>query len=331
MQKKIRWGILGCGHIAKKFDSDLQDVEGAELIAAGSRNQATADEFCATFSIPHSHGSYQALVKDGEVDVIYIASPHGLHHEHALLCMQNKKAVLCEKAFAINSRQAEEMIAAAKQHKVFLMEALWTKFTPQYNVVQQMIRQGDLGDLQSVLVNFGFVPVPPFSDRLFEPALGGGSLLDIGIYNVFITLSVLGRPDIVEACMIPASTGVDEQCAATFRYKNGAIAQLFSTYSANLATEADICGNKGRIRLTPRFYNTTVAAIEFYPGRIDSKQVIPHHSEPGFGYQYQARHVCECLRQGLTESPVMSHADTLLLMETMDRVRASAGIRYAVD
>ena len=234
MQKKIRWGILGCGNIAKKFASDLQYVEGTELIAAGSRNQGTADDFSAAFSIPHSHGSYESLVKDDEVDVIYIASPHGLHHEHVLLCMQNEKAVLCEKAFAINSQQAEEMITAAKQQQVFLMEALWTKFTPQYNVVQQMIRQGDLGDLQSVLVNFGFVPVPPFSTRLFEPALGGGSLLDIGIYNVFIALSVLGRPDIVEACMTPTSTGVDEQCAATFRYKKGAIAQLFSTYSSNL-------------------------------------------------------------------------------------------------
>lgn len=331
MEKKIRWGILGCGNIAKKFASDLQYVEGSELIAAGSRNQATADEFSAAFSIPHSHGSYEALVNDDDVDVIYIASPHGLHHPHTLLCLQNKKAVLCEKAFAINSRQAEEMIAAAKQQRVFLMEALWTKFTPQYNIVQQMIRQGDLGEIQSLLVNFGFVPVPPFSTRLFEPALGGGSLLDIGIYNVFTVLSVLGRPDTIEACMTPASTGVDEKCAATFLYKNGAIAQLFSTYSSNLATEADICGNKGRIRLTPRFYNTTAAAIEYYPGRIDSKKIIPHHSEAGFGYQYQARHVCECLRQDLTESPVMSHEDTLLIMETLDRIRASAGIHYDED
>jgi len=331
MQKKIRWGILGCGNIAKKFASDLQYVEDAELIAAGSRSRASADKFSSMFSIPHSHGSYEALANDDEVDVIYIASPHGLHHAHALLCLKNKKAVLCEKAFALNSRQAEEMIAAAKQQEVFLMEALWTKFTPQYNIVQQMIRQGDLGVLQSVLVNFGFIPVPPFSSRLYEPGLGGGSLLDIGIYNVFMVLSVLGRPDIIEACMTPASTGVDEQCAATLRYNNGAIAQLFSTYSSNLATEADICGNKGRIRLTPRFYNPTTAVIEFYPDRIDSKQIIPHYSEPGFGYQYQARHVCDCLRQRLTESPVMSHADTLLIMETLDRIREAAGIVYDVD
>jgi predicted dehydrogenase len=248
-----------------------------------------------------------------------------------MLCLKNKKAVLCEKAFAINSRQAEEMIATAKHQNVFLMEALWSKFTPQYNIVQQMIKDGELGEIQSIKADFGFVPMAPFSSRLFDAALGGGSLLDIGIYNVFITVSILGRPDIIEACMTPYSTGVDEQCAATFRYKDGAIAQLFSTFSSNLATEADICGNKGRIRMTPRFYNTTTTVIEFYSGRVDTKQIIPHHSEPGFGYQYQARHVCDCLRQGLTESPVMSHADTLLIMETLDRIRAAAGIRYDAD
>lgn len=271
------------------------------------------------------------MANDKDVDVIYVASPHGLHHEHVLLCLENKKAVLCEKAFAINSKQANEMITTAKQQNVFLMEALWSKFTPQYEIVQHMIKNGELGEIQSMIVNFGFIPEPPFSTRLYEPSLGGGSLLDIGIYNVFYVLSVFGRPDIIEANMTAASTGVDEQCAATFRYKDGKIAQLFSTFSSNLATEADINGRKARIRLTPRFYNPTTAVIEFYPGRIDSKQIIPHHSEPGFGYQYQARHVCDCLRQGLTESPVMSFDNTLLIMETLDRIRAIAGIEYAVD
>jgi predicted dehydrogenase len=329
--QKIRWGILGCGNIAKKFASDLQYVEGSELIACGSRSQHVADEFAKKFAIPHSHSNYRALVNDKEVDVIYVASPHGLHHEHVLLCLQNKKAVLCEKAFAINSKQAKEMIDTAKKENVFLMEALWSKFTPQYNILQKMISGNELGEMQSILVNFGFIPEPPFSPRLFDPSLGGGSLLDIGIYNVFYVLSVFGRPDIVEACMTPASTGVDEQCAATFRYADGKIAQLFSTFSSNLATEADINGRKGRLRLTPRFYNPTTAIVEFYPGKIDSKQIIPHHTEPGFGYQYQARHVCDCLRQGLTESPVMTYADTLLIMETLDRIRAAAGIHYNVD
>jgi len=329
--KKIRWGILGCGHIAKKFASDLQYVEGAELIAAGSRSRSVADEFSKEFSVAHSHGSYESLVNDDEVDVIYVASPHGLHHEHVMLCLQHKRAVLCEKAFAINSKQAKEMIETARKENVFLMEALWSKFTPQHQIVQKMIKDGDLGEIMSVLVHFGFKPEAPFSKRLFDPALGGGTLLDIGIYNVFMVLSVLGRPDFVEANMKPASTGIDEQCAATFRYNDGKIAQLFSTFLSNLATEADINGTKARIRMTPRFYNPTTAHIEFYPGRFDPMQIIAHHKEPGFGYQYQARHVCDCLRQGITESPIMTHADTLLIMETLDRIRASAGIHYDAD
>ncbi len=193
-----------------------------------------------------------------------------------------------------------------------------------------MIWDGQLGDIQSMLVNFGFVPIPPVPKRLFDSALGGGSLLDIGIYNVFMALSVMGKPDIIEASMTKTETGVDEQCAILFKYDDGRMAQLFSTFSSNLATEADINGNKGRIRLAHRFYEPSTS-IEFYPGRVDSKELIPFLKEDGFGYQYEARHACDCLRMGLTESPVMSHDDTLLLMETLDRVRVEAGIKYAVD
>ena len=143
----------------------------------------------------------------------------------------------------MNSRQTIEMIRVAKERKVFLMEALWTKFHPHYIKMQEMIGHGKLGEIRSVLVNFGFKPVPPVPARLFDPALGGGTVMDIGIYNVFIAMSVLGKPDEIDAIMTPASTDVDEQCAILFRYKNGAMAQLFSTFSSNLATEADICGS----------------------------------------------------------------------------------------
>ena len=176
----------------------------------------------------------------------------------------------------------------------------------------------------------GLFPLAPIPARLYDPVLGGGALLDIGIYNVFIALSVLGRPDQVEAAITTATTGVDEQIAILFKYQNGAMAQLFASFSSNLATEADISGDKGRIRLTSRFYEPS-AQLEFYPGRADSKELIDVHKESGFGYQYEARHVCDCLRQGLTESPVMSHQDSLLLMETLDRIRAAGGIRYPAD
>jgi predicted dehydrogenase len=328
--KTIRWGILGTGRIAHKFASDLRLVEDAELIAVGSRSQKTADDFNKEFPVKHVHDSYEALVQNPEVDVIYIATPHNLHYDNTLLCLKHKKAVLCEKPFAMNSRQAAAMIGYAKEQKVFLMEALWTKFHPHYLKMQEMIGAGLLGEIRAILVNFGFKPTPPIPTRLFDPVLGGGTLMDIGIYNVFIAMSILGKPDHIDAVMTPASTGVDEQCAILFRYANGAMAQLFSTFSSNLATEADICGSEGRIRLTSRFYEPS-STIEFYKERVDSREIIPVAKEPGFGYQYEARHVNDCLKKGLTESPVVTFNDTLLLMETLDKIKELAGIRYPAD
>jgi predicted dehydrogenase len=326
----IRWGILGCGRIARKFAADLSLVADAKLTALGARQLVTAQEFAKEFPAPHVHGSYEELVSNPDVDVIYIASPHALHHEHTLLCLNHGKAVLCEKAFALNLRQVKEMVDTARSKKIFLMEAIWSKFLPQYQKVQEILASGELGDIRNVLINFGFIPQPPVPPRLFDPALGGGSLLDIGIYNVFMALSFLGKPDEIEASMTPASTGVDEQCAMLFKYKNGAMAQLFSSLTSNLGTEADIGGTKSRLRLTSRFYAPS-ATIEIFTGREDTKKIIPVDKEPGSGYQYEARHVGECLRKGLTESPVMSHADSILLMETMDRIRAAAGIHYTAD
>jgi predicted dehydrogenase len=328
--KKIRWGIMGCGRIAGKFAADLQLVEDGELIAVASRDQENAEDFCKQYPAKYRHNSYELLARNEEVDIIYIATPHALHHENTLLCLQNYKPVLCEKAFAMNSWQAKEMIGLAKENKVFLMEALWTKFLPHYKMTKQMIANGELGEIKSVLVNFGFVPASPVPDRIFNPALGGGTLLDIGIYNVFIALSVMGKPDEIEASMTPAYTGVDEQCAITFNYKNGGMAQLFSTFSSNLATEADINGTKGRIRLTSRFYEPSTQ-VEYYPGRVDSKTILPFDKDPGWGYHYEIRHVHECLRQRLTESPVMTFSDSLLMMNTLDEIRAKAGIKYPAD
>ncbi|HRP57734.1 Gfo/Idh/MocA family oxidoreductase [Agriterribacter sp.] len=330
MDKQIRWGILGAGRIAQKFASDLKLVEDAELFAVASRGKANAATFAALYPAARQYDNYESLVQDPGVDVVYIATPHGLHYEHTMLCVQHGKAVLCEKAFALHARQAKEMISAAQRQKVFLMEALWSKFIPSWQTMMEMIGNGKLGEIKNVLINFGFIPQAPVADRLYNPALGGGTLLDIGIYNVFYALSALGKPDHIEARMTPAATGVDEQCAVLFRYNNGAMAQLFSSYSTHLATEAGISGNKGRLRLTHRFY-TPETTVEFYPGRADTKTIVPVQHTGGWGYHYEAGHVGECLRRGLTESPVMTHADTLMLMETLDEIRRKAGICYPAD
>jgi predicted dehydrogenase len=326
----IRWGILGCGRIARKFAADLALVQDARLMAVAARKMETAEDFARDFPAPHVHGSYEALVADPDVDVIYIATPHALHHEQTLLCLKHQKAVLCEKAFALNLRQAKEMVDSSQKNKVFLMEALWSKFLPQYQKLQELITSGELGEIMNVFANFGFIPQHPVPPRLYDPALGGGSLLDIGIYNVFFALSVLGRPDSVEASMTPTSQGVDQQCAALFKYKTGAMAQLFSSLTSNLGTEADVGGTKSRVRLTSRFYAPS-ANIELFTGREETRQLIPVSRESGSGYQYEARHVGDCLRKDLIESPVMTHADSLLIMETMDRIRSVAGIHYTAD
>ena len=329
-ESKIRWGILGCGRIARKFAADLRLVDDAALIAIASRNKETLELFAKDFPCKHLHNSYDALVANNEVDIIYVATPHSHHYEHTMLCLNHNKAVLCEKPFAINSRQANEMIKTAKERNVFLMEGLWSKFLPHYKKLQELLQRKTLGDIKSVLVNFGFKVSGNSPQRLFDPLLGGGTLLDIGIYNVFITLSILGKPDIIEATMTPASTGVDEQIAVLFKYNNGAMAQLFSSFVTNLPTQAEINGTEGCITLTTRFYEPS-ATIQLSKKVPYEREIIPVDKVAGFGFQYEVRHVNECLKKRLLESPVMTHADTLLLMEILDTIRKKARIEYPAD
>ncbi|HMG93829.1 MAG TPA: Gfo/Idh/MocA family oxidoreductase, partial [Chryseolinea sp.] len=193
--QKIRWGILGCGKIARKFAADLKLVKDAALVAVASRDEQRAKEFSEAYNAQIAFNSYEALVSSDKIDAIYIATPHGFHHEHALICLNHKKAVLCEKALALNSWQVKEMIETSKTNKVFLMEAFWTKFLPQYQAVNDLINQGAIGKLKLIQADFGFLAETPTPQRLYDPKLGGGALLDIGIYPVFLALSLLGRPD----------------------------------------------------------------------------------------------------------------------------------------
>ena len=327
----IRWGILGAGSIARKLASDIALVDNAELVAIGSRSKEKAAAFAKEFNIPHINYSYEELAANVDVDVVYVATPHSHHHENTLMCLENNKAVLCEKAFAVNYRQAKQMADKAKEKNLFLMEAMWTKFLPHYNKMKEVVDSGQLGSISSVLINFGFRPRTPVPDRLFDPALAGGTILDIGVYNVFIAMSVLGRPDEIEAHMTPAPSGVDEQCSVLFKYNNGAMAQMFSSFVAHLPTEAEINGSAGRLKLTHRFY-APESTLEFYPERMDSKQLVPfNNAQNGWGYHHEVRHVCECLENGLKESPVMTLANTLEMMKVLDGIRQKAGIRYDAD
>jgi predicted dehydrogenase len=329
MSKKIKWGILGCGKIANKFASDLKYVEDAELAAIASRNPEKLATFSKEYRPVQVFNSYEALVNCADVEAIYVATPHGMHYDHVMLCLRHGKAVLCEKAFALNLAQAREMVEFARKQKIFLMEAFWTKFLPQYQKVIDIVRSGKIGEIKLIQSDFGFKAPEPKAQRLYDPLLGGGSLLDIGIYPVFLAQSILGKPTQVHAFITPYESGVDEQCVMTMKFAGGALAVLSSTFAAETPVEAMIAGTAGRIVMRNRFHNAT-GTVELVTGREDVQRIdVPR--EDGFGYQFETRHVNECIRRGLTESPVMTHADTLMLMETLDRIRKVCEVRYGVD
>lgn len=329
MPNKVRWGILGCGKIANKFASDIKLIEDAELKAIASRDRTRLKSFAETHQPALVFDSYEGLAGCAEVDAVYVATPHGMHYDHVMLCLQHRKAVMCEKAFALNLAQARGMIDAARKQKVFLMEAFWTKFLPQFEKVMEMITSGKIGDVRLIQCDFGFKAPEPKAQRLFDPALGGGSLLDIGIYPVFLAQTILGKPTQVHAFMTPYESGVDEQCVMTMKFAGGALAVLSSTFAVETPVEAMIAGTGGRIVMRNRFHNA-VGTVELVLGRGDP-QYIEVPRESGFGYQFEIRHVNECLRMGRTESPIMTHADSLMLMETLDRIRKTCDIRYTVD
>jgi predicted dehydrogenase len=329
MNDKIRWGILGGGKIAHKFASDLKFVTDAELTAIASRNRENAEAFQKEHNARMIFTSYEELAASPHVDVIYIATPHGLHHEHTLLCLNHRKAVLCEKAFALNLRQLTEMVSFARQQKVFLMEAFWTRFLPQFEKIKQLIASGEIGEIKLIQADFGFRASDSPAQRLFDPALGGGALLDIGIYPVFLAQTLLGKPTDIRALITPYPTKVDEQCAMIMKFENGALAVLSSTLAADTPVEALISGTKASIRMLNRFHNA-ISTIEVVSGK-DDPVVIDVPRESGYGYQFEARHVNECLRKKLTESPVLTLQHSLDLMETLDKIRKACGIVYDPD
>lgn len=326
----MRIGILGCGHIARKLAADLPFVEGATLQAVGASSKASADAFVQLYPAEHVHYSYDALVKDSSVDVVYIATPHALHAANAILCLQHGKHVLCEKSFTLNTKQAEAIFEIASSNHLFVMEALWTKFLPHYIETKKLIETNTIGTIQHINASFGFVVDKPIDQRLWNPSLGGGSLLDIGVYNVFMVQSLMGMPDAINAHACISATGVDASCAAQFDYKNGASAHLYSSFTNYAPIEIQILGSNGRMHLTSRFYAPS-STIVLYPGTDETATTIPVHQELGWGYQHQLRHIKECIEKSLIESPIMSWQDTINQMKTLDAIRKKAGIVYDVD
>ncbi|MBC7765125.1 MAG: Gfo/Idh/MocA family oxidoreductase, partial [Hyphomonadaceae bacterium] len=257
MPQCIRWGIVGTGAIAKKFASAIKQVDGAELVAVASRSQTSADTFACEFDVPQTYASYEAMANDSTVDVVYIATPHPYHCENTQLFLNAKKAVLCEKPFAMNAKQAQEMIACARKNNVFLMEAMWTRTIPENMAVRALLEQGVIGEVKSLQASFGFRAQWQPEGRLFNKALGGGALLDVGIYVVSYASMIFGKPpDTISGFAQIGTTGVDEQNAMIFGYNSGQMATLLSAVRSELDNQAVIYGEKGKI-VVPRFWDAT--------------------------------------------------------------------------
>ncbi|MGB7843819.1 MAG: Gfo/Idh/MocA family oxidoreductase [Salinimicrobium sp.] len=320
---KIKWGIIGPGRIARKFAASLTHVEDAELYGVASRSFERAAIFAKEAGATMVFSSYEQMLQDKEVDVIYVATPHVFHHKHTLLCLQHGKAVLCEKPFAINKEQVEEMIATARENKVFLMEAMWTPFLPHIKYLNEILNSGKYGKVKKLTADFGFDA--PFDEegRLFKKSLGGGSLLDIGIYPIFLALHSLGKPEKVEANAEFGKTGVDENCEVILSYSNGAKADLKSSIKEKTPTTAEFELEKATIKLHSKWHEPTTVSIITAQGTEEKK-----FDTASFGYEYEARHVQEMLREGRTESDVMTFEKSLELISMLDQVRKEIKLEY---
>ena len=262
MSELIRWGIIGMGAIAHKFADALTVVPDAELLAVGSRAQGTADAFGDEFEVPRRHASYQSLAEDPGVDAIYVSTPHPMHCRDTLLCLNAGKPVLCEKPFALNAREAEIMIQCARQRGVFLMEAMWTRFLPTIALVRQWLADDTIGEVRNMMADFGFRAKFNPEGRLLNPELGGGALLDIGVYVVSLASMVYGkRPDRVAALADIGTTGVDEQTTMAFRYDTGAMAALTCAVRTSTPGAVSIHGTRGNIHIPSPFYDSYTATV----------------------------------------------------------------------
>ena len=322
MTKNYNWAILGCGKIARKFVADLSLLPNANLYGAASRSLDNAKEFAKDFGFEKAYGSYQEMVEDPAVDIVYIATPHSKHLEHSLLCLNHKKAVLCEKAFAMNTKEVDQMIEASKRNKGFLMEAFWTIFSAKFNKVMELAKDKELGQLRFVKSDFMFKADFDPDKRLYNIDLGAGSLLDIGIYPIFRSLMLLGKPSSIKTMANIRSTGVEDSISMLFSYESGAMAVLTSSFESSCNNETELCFENG----TVKFIREPEFPILMEKNGV--KEEIYVEQPKGMGYELEASHVMECLDNGLIESPLLPLSTSLDLIDILDRVRKDAGIVF---
>ncbi|GAA1531528.1 Gfo/Idh/MocA family oxidoreductase [Dactylosporangium maewongense] len=321
----IKWGVIAPGWIADQFAGAVHRHSRSRVVAAGSSSLQRAEEFMARHGGGRAYGSYEALVADPDIDAVYVASPHSHHHEQTLLALRAGKPVLVEKAFTQNAAQAAELIELARGSGLLLMEAMWSRFLPHYDVVRQLLADGALGDVQTVIGDHGqHFDIPP-THRLLNPALAGGALLDLGIYPVSFTSFVLGAPEEIQATGTMTTTGVDAQVSAVLR-TGSAHGIVSTTQTAASPTTASISGTAARIELAGPFYQPQAVRLTTVTG--DVSESAPPAITGHEGLVHQAAHFADLLTAGATDSPLLPLAETLTIMQTLDEIRRQIGLTY---
>ncbi|GLX93759.1 Gfo/Idh/MocA family oxidoreductase [Herbidospora sp. NBRC 101105] len=320
----LRWAVIGTGGIARQFADDLRLSESAELVAVGSRTAARAEAFAAEVGAPRAHGDVAEMLAADDVDAVYVATPHPAHHAGALAAIEAGKAVLVEKPFTINRREAEELVAAARARGVFLMEAMWTRFLPHMVRIRELLAEGRLGDVRLVVAEHGVWFRHDPVHRMFDLALGGGALLDLGVYPVSFLSMVFGAPASVTASTQFGGTGVDGQTSVITTYEGGRQGVATSSMEAFLPNRASIAGTDAHIDIDPWWYRPTSFTLTTRAGAAERFTF----DVPGNGLRFQAEEVARCVRAGLLESPILTLEESCQIMGTMDEVRAQAGLRY---
>lgn len=324
MSKVIKWGILGPGGIARHFVEGIPYVQHAEVAAVGSRSLEKAKDFAEKYGIPRFYGSYQELLADPELDIIYVATPHPSHKEYALDCLKAGKAVLVEKPITMNTVEAEELVAYARQAKLFLMEAMWTRFLPVMAQVRSWLAEGRIGDIRMVKADFGFRIGWDPENRLLNPELGGGALLDVGIYTVSLASMIFGcQPEQIRSLAHIGETGVDEQYSLLLGYPGGQTAVLNGAVRTGMPNDAWILGTEGHIHI-PEFFMAEFATLT-----VSSQEPVVYAPDlKGPGYQYEAAEAVRCLLEGKLESDGMPLDETLGILRILDQVRGQWGLKY---
>ncbi|MBP2636891.1 MAG: dehydrogenase [Firmicutes bacterium] len=325
---QLKWGILSTGTIAKKFADTLCQLPNCgTLQAVASRSQEAADQFAGSYNIPRAYNDYLSLVRDPDIDVIYIATPHSLHYENAKLCLEHNKHVLCEKSFTVNLNQATALTQLAKENNLFLMEAFWTKFLPAYQLLNQTIAKGEIGNITHFRAQYGFAPTGARYVRKFDPNLAGGTLLDIGVYALGVAAMLLGyQPEHMYSNAIIGEYGTDTFNSIMLSYPNGITAHLITAIGTVIEQEAVLFGTKGQITL-PNFS----ALQSFIVAKSDGISYTVDAPFETNGFEYQIRETAACLLANQTESSIMTHQNTLAIMKLMDEARAAWGLRFPCE